>query len=99
MTVFWFRRDLRLEDNNGLFEALYSSESVLPIFIFDKTILDELPNDDARVTFIHNSLAEMNAELQKINKSIAVFYEKPEAIFKQICIENKIVAFYTNHYY
>ena len=99
MTVFWFRRDLRLEDNHGLFEALYSSESVLPIFIFDKTILDELPKDDARVTFIHESLSEINAKLQKINKSLAVFYGKPEAIFKQICSENKIEAVYTNHDY
>ena len=65
MTIFWFRRDLRLEDNHGLFEALSNSENVLPIFIFDKTILDELPIDDSRVTFIHESLSGINAKLQK----------------------------------
>ena len=53
MTIFWFRRDLRLEDNVGLFHALFENEKVLPIFIFDKTILSQLEKKDARVTFIH----------------------------------------------
>ena len=99
MTVFWFRRDLRLEDNHGLFEALSSSESVLPIFIFDKTILDELPKDDARVTFIHESLTKINAELTKISKSLAVFYGEPKTIFNQLLSENKVDCVYTNHDY
>ncbi|WP_432670663.1 cryptochrome/photolyase family protein [Flavobacterium sp. SM2513] len=99
MTIFWFRRDLRLEDNHGLFEALSNSESVLPIFIFDKTILDELPINDSRVTFIHESLTEINAKLQKINNSLAVFYGEPETIFKQLFTENTVEAVYTNHDY
>ena len=97
--IFWFRRDLRLDDNHGLFQALSNSEAVLPIFIFDKTILDELPKDDSRVTFIHESLNEINTKLQKINKSVAVFYGKPEEIFKQLTEENTIEAVYTNHDY
>ena len=99
MTIFWFRRDLRLHDNHGLFEALSNSETVLPLFIFDKTILDELPKDDARVTFIHESLNKMNAELRKTNKSLAVFYGEPQAVFNQLLSENKIKAVYTNHDY
>lgn len=99
MTIFWFRRDLRLDDNHGLFQALSNSEAVLPIFIFDKTILDELPKDDARVTFIQESLNEINTKLQKINKSIAVFYGNPEEVLEQITSENKIKAVYTNHDY
>ena len=99
MTIFWFRRDLRLDDNHGLFQALSNSEAVLPIFIFDKTILDELPKDDSRVTFIYESLNEINTKLQKINKSVAVFYGKPEEIFKQLTEENTIEAVYTNHDY
>jgi deoxyribodipyrimidine photo-lyase len=99
MTIFWFRRDLRLDDNHGLFKALSSSEAVLPIFIFDKTILDELPKDDARVTFIQECLADINTKLQKINKSLAVFYGKPEEVLEQITSENKIKAVYTNHDY
>ena len=56
MNIFWFRRDLRLDDNVGLFHALNADEEVLPIFIFDDAILSQLPKDDARVTFIHNQL-------------------------------------------
>ena len=99
MTIFWFRRDLRLDDNHGLFEALSHSEAVLPIFIFDKTILNELPKDDARVTFIHESLADINNKLQKINKSLAVFYGKPEEVLEQITSENSVNSVYTNHDY
>jgi deoxyribodipyrimidine photo-lyase len=99
MTIFWFRRDLRLEDNHGFFEALSNSESVLPIFIFDKSILDELPKDDARVTFIHESLSEINTKLQKVNKSIAVFYGTPAQVFEQVLSENEVKSVYTNHDY
>ena len=60
INIFWFRRDLRLEDNNALFHALNSGEEVLPIFIFDKLILDKLSKDDARVTFIHELLEKIN---------------------------------------
>jgi deoxyribodipyrimidine photolyase len=59
MNIFWFRRDLRLEDNVGLFHALNSGKSVLPIFIFDETILSQLSDDDSRVTFIHNQLEKI----------------------------------------
>ena len=71
MNLFWFRRDLRLDDNVGLFHALNSSEEVLPIFIFDETILSQLPKDDARVTFIHQQLAIIQKQLQAIGKSLA----------------------------
>ena len=53
MNIFWFRRDLRVDDNVGFFHALNSDEEVLPIFIFDENILSQLPKNDARVTFIH----------------------------------------------
>ena len=56
MNIFWFRRDLRIDDNKGFFEALSSDYAVLPIFIFDKNILNELPKNDARVNFIHQQL-------------------------------------------
>ena len=59
MNIFWFRRDLRLEDNIGLFHALQSGEQVLPIFIFDESILSQLQKDDARVTFIHQQLEKI----------------------------------------
>jgi deoxyribodipyrimidine photo-lyase len=99
MYIFWFRRDLRLEDNKALFEALTSEEEVLPIFIFDENILNQLPKDDARVTFIHQLLEKINSKLQEIGKSIAVFHGKPEAIWKQLIVENKIEKVFFNHDY
>jgi deoxyribodipyrimidine photo-lyase len=99
MTVFWFRRDLRIEDNKGFFEALTSDLPVLPIFIFDKDILDQLPKDDARVTFIHELISKINSELQKKGKSLAVFYGVPSVIFEQLASENTIEKIYTNHDY
>jgi len=99
MTIFWFRRDLRVDDNRGFFEALQASEAVLPIFIFDSHILNELPKDDARVTFIYESLAEIQNKLQKVNKSLAVFYGSPESVFEQLLAENNVAAVYTNHDY
>jgi len=99
MTVFWFRRDLRLDDNTGLFHALNSGEEVLPIFIFDDAILSQLPKDDARVTFIHQQLEKIQSQLQSIGKSLAIFHGKPIEIYQKLIAENDIKAVYTNHDY
>ena len=99
MNIFWFRRDLRLEDNVGLFHALQSGESVLPIFIFDEDILAQLPKDDARVTFIHQQLEKIQKQLLEIGKSLAVFQGKPFTTFQQLIAENNITTVYTNHDY
>ena len=97
MNIFWFRRDLRLEDNVGLFHAFQNDENVLPIFIFDDFILSQLPKYDARVTFIHQQLEKIQIQLQCIGKSLAVFHGKPSEVFQKIISENKIKTIYTNH--
>ena len=99
MNIFWFRRDLRLDDNVGLYHALNSDEVVLLIFIFDETILSQLPEDDARVTFIYQQLERIQNQLKSIGKSLALFHGKPLAIFEQLITENKIKTIYTNHDY
>ncbi|MEQ3690488.1 MAG: deoxyribodipyrimidine photo-lyase, partial [Flavobacterium sp.] len=99
MNIFWFRRDLRLEDNVGLFHALDDKEEVLPIFIFDDKILSELPKNDARVTFIHELLYRIQSELQKKGKSLAVFHGEPKVVFEKIIHENNVKIVYTNHDY
>lgn len=99
MNIFWFRRDLRLNDNAGLFHALNSDEEVLPIFIFDPSILDELEKDDPRVSFIHEQLVNINNELEKNGKSLAVFYGEPKAIFENLIKDNKVSSVFTNHDY
>ncbi len=98
MNIFWFRRDLRLDDNHGLFQAL-SDGGVLPVFIFDPNILSELPKDDARVTFIARLLQDMNRELHKHGRSLAIFHDEPETVFRKLISENTIEAVYTNHDY
>ena len=99
MNIFWFRRDLRIEDNVGLFHALSDEEEVLPIFIFDEKILSELPKDDARVSFIHELLSKIQIKLQENGKSLAVFHGEPKAIFEKLIQDNKIKTVYTNHDY
>jgi deoxyribodipyrimidine photo-lyase len=98
--VFWFRRDLRLHDNAGLFEALYKADEVLPIFIFDPKILNKLEDkDDARVTFIHDALHKMQSTLVEHGSSLKVFHGKPEEIFETLIHDQKIDAVFTNKDY
>lgn len=100
VAVFWFRRDLRWYDNVGLYEALQGELPVLPIFIFDKDILDKLPEDDARVTFIFETLQEMRDHVQEThNSSLAMYHDTPENVFKNLIEEYDIDTVYTNHDY
>ena len=100
ISIFWFRRDLRLDDNVGFLEALKGDYPVLPIFIFDEEILSKLPEDDARVTFIHDTLQTMRNELQKKhNSSLAMYYGKPMDILKNLTKEYVVMSLYTNRDY
>lgn len=96
-TIFWFRRDLRLQDNAGFYQALKASEKVLPLFIFDKNILEELPRDDARVTFLFDTISDLKKELEKLGSSMIIRYGKPEEIWKKLTEEYQIEAVFTNH--
>jgi len=99
INIFWFRRDLRLEDNCGLYHALNSGKQVLPIFIFDDDILSKLPSDDSRVTFIHQELENINNQLKKVGSSLAVFHGKPKEIHQELSEKYNIEAVFTNHDY
>ncbi len=100
VTVFWFRRDLRMEDNAGLYHALKSGNPVLPFFIFDKKILNDLEDkDDARVAFIYKAVNEVNRECIKHGSSLKVVYDTPEHAFSQLIQEHKVSTVYTNHDY
>ena len=84
VSFFWFRRDLRLEDNIGFFHALKSKFPVIPLFIFNEAILDSLPKDDARVEFIHESLSKINAELNLNGSSLLVKKGKIQQVWQQL---------------
>lgn len=100
INIFWFRRDLRLDDNVGLYNALQSELPVLPLFIFDPEILDGLPEDDARVTFIFDALQKMLRTLQeKLESSIGLYHGKPLEIYKQLIKHYNISTVYANHDY
>jgi deoxyribodipyrimidine photo-lyase len=95
-TIFWFRRDLRLEDNAGLYQALRQERKVLPLFIFDSVILTKLEDDtDRRVNFIHQSLILLKHQLEEIGSSLVTVYGDPIKIFQQLSPK----AVYTNHDY
>ncbi|KUJ55173.1 cryptochrome/photolyase family protein [Chryseobacterium aquaticum] len=100
INVFWFRRDLRLEDNVGLYHALKSEFNVLPIFIFDEEILDQLADkSDRRVDYIHQALSKMNDELKEQNSCLKTFYGKPLEIFKQLIESFDIDTVFCNRDY
>ncbi len=100
ISIFWFRRDLRLEDNAALYHALKSGYPVLPVFIFDTNILEELVNKaDARVQFIHNTIVELNDQLQQYGSSIQVYHSTPEMAFHKITDQYDVAAVYTNRDY
>lgn len=96
VSIFWFRRDLRLDDNCGLFHALKDDNKVIPIFIFDKNILNKLPKNDARVNFIHQQLQKIENELQKVGSHLQVFYGNPLAIYKDLIAKHNIKKVFTN---
>jgi deoxyribodipyrimidine photo-lyase len=100
VSVFWFRRDLRLDDNAGLYHALKSGHPVLPVFIFDKEILHKLQDkDDARVTFIYQTVEKLNNELKAYGSSLLVLYNSPENAWAELISNYDIKAVYTNHDY
>jgi deoxyribodipyrimidine photo-lyase len=99
INVFWFRRDLRTEDNTGLQNALDSGLPVLPVFIFDTNIIDELPLDDPRICFIYSSLSSINSNLQKSGSSVYIRKGDPEKIWKELIIKYNINAVYINKDY
>jgi len=100
VNIVWFRRDLRLTDNAALYHALKSENFILPIFIFDKNILDKLEDKaDRRVEFIHAALAEMQQQLVSMGSSLQVFYANPLEAFKQLLSNYRIEKVFTNHDY
>ncbi|MEO9570159.1 MAG: deoxyribodipyrimidine photo-lyase [Polaribacter sp.] len=98
-TFFWFRRDLRLEDNVALNKALTSGNKVIPIFIFDEEILDKLPKDDARVSLIYKALLELDLKLKEKGSSILIKKGNPLEIWKNLASEFTIHSVYTNKDY
>ncbi|MFT4521450.1 MAG: deoxyribodipyrimidine photo-lyase [Bacteroidia bacterium] len=100
ISIHWFRRDLRLNDNHALSKALQSGHPVLPIFIFDATILNKLDNkSDARVTFIWDQLHELKLALHKLGSDLRVFYGDPLDVWKTIVQTHHVAKVFANEDY
>lgn len=100
VNLFWFRRDLRLDDNKGLLQALSDDLPVLPIFIFDTNILDKLEDkEDKRVSFIHQVLTNIKGELNELGSDLQFFYGDPKQIWKDIINKFDFEKVYCNEDY
>ena len=99
IAVFWFRRDLRLHDNSGLFQALNSGYKVLPVFVFDDNITEKLEIDDRRISFIFQAIQFMNKSLGILHSTIQIFKGKPLEIFKILVKEYTICSVFANQDY
>lgn len=98
--IFWFRRDLRIEDNAGLYHALNQSETVIPLFIFDRQILDSLDNrEDKRVSLIYLMLQKINAELGNSGSSVLIKYGQVVEVFEDLLSKYQIDAVFCNRDY
>ncbi len=97
--LFWFRRDLRLDDNVGLYHALKESEMVAPVFVFDKEILSNLPSEDRRVEFISNCIKVLKEKLQELNSDIIVKFAYAEKEIPELAKKFRVEAVYSNEDY
>lgn len=97
--IFWHRRDLRIEDNAGLFMALKSGHWIQPVFIFDTTILDRLPENDQRVIFIHQQIQSLQKAYNELGADLIVRHGNPTIIIPQIAAELKVKMVFTNRDY
>ena len=99
VSVFWFRRDLRLEDNIALYQSLQSKHNVLPIFIFDKDIIGELDENDARVNFIYETLSKIDNELKKHNSSVKIFNSSVREAWEELISQYDVAEVFFNEDY
>lgn len=96
----WFRRDLRLHDNAALYHALKEGIPVVPVFVFDRSILDKLEDkQDRRVEFIHHSITAMQQQLQQLGSSMEVYHGFPADVFQLLANKYTIKKVFTNHDY
>ena len=97
--IFWFRRDLRLEDNTALNRALAENDTVIPIFIFDELILNELPKNDPRISFIYQRLSILNETLRANGSGLLILKGDPVKIWAELLNHKTFDSVYSNRDY
>lgn len=98
-TLFWHRRDLRIEDNAGLYKALKTKTEVQPIFIFDSNILSKLSPNDQRVFFIHQEITRLSKEYGELGVDLKIYHGDPKIILPNLCDELNVTSVITNRDY
>ena len=97
VALFWLRRDLRLTDNAGLYHALRGGLPVLPVFLFDTTILDDLTDRrDARVEFIYRTLEALKRQLEEQGSTLLIRHGRPETVWAELLNSLHVGAVYAN---
>lgn len=97
LSIFWYRRDLRISDNIGLFKAFQMKKTLRPIFIFDTNILDDLKEKkDRRITFLQEQLKELRSSYHKLGSDLWVYHGNPEAIFDKMLRIHPIANVFAN---
>jgi deoxyribodipyrimidine photo-lyase len=96
VSIMWFRRDLRIEDNTALHHALDSGNSVLPVFLFDTHILKELPRNDARVSFIYKKLKQLHQTFKEKGSGLLTYFGEPETLWETILSQYSVASVYCN---
>lgn len=99
IALFWHRRDLRIEDNAGLYKAFKSGHAVQPIFIFDSEILQKLPRDDQRVLFLHREIQQLQAAYRTAGSDLLVIHGNPVAEIPALASRFQAKAVFTNRDY
>ncbi|MFA6799120.1 MAG: deoxyribodipyrimidine photo-lyase, partial [Bacteroidales bacterium] len=99
ISILWLRRDLRLEDNRALDAAVRSGLPILLLFIFDPQILSELPADDSRITFIHQSLRKLHDDLRSKGSALMIRQGNPREVWEQLLEEFTIAGVFANRDY
>jgi deoxyribodipyrimidine photo-lyase len=99
VNIFWFRRDLRLDDNSGLRAGLDMGLPLVPVFIFDSEILNDLPREDKRIAFIHEHLEKLNNALAGYQSTLLTFHGSVLATFETLVTKYEIGSVICNHDY
>ena len=97
--IFWHRRDLRIQDNAGLYKALSKHQSVQAVFIFDQEILQHLPANDQRVLFIYQEIEKLKRAYQELGADLKVYFGHAATLIIELAQEMKVEVVYANRDY
>ena len=94
--IVWFKRDLRVEDNEALHNACFLAEEVIPVFIFIPSLLERFGRRKDRLGFIVSALRKLDEDLRELGGKLYVFRGEPDEVFPYIVKTSQAQAVFTN---